>query len=634
MYSLIIFAPLFASIYVGIFNRSIDKKLASAITISGMVISTLISFYAFYDVAVLGNITHVILFKWISIASMNVNFSIYIDQLTSLMLIVVTSISTVVHIYSIGYMSSEVTQSRFMSYLSLFTFFMLMLVLSDNFLQLFLGWEGVGLCSYLLIGFYYTKKAANYASVKAFIVNRVGDFALILGVILLYTLFGAVDFDSIFANVYDFTDHKTNIFGTQFFSLEVACLLLFIGCMGKSAQIGLHVWLPDAMEGPTPVSALIHAATMVTAGVFLLARCSYIFEFAPAVKSFITVVGSITCVFAALIAICQNDIKKIIAYSTCSQLGYMFIAAGVGSYQAGIFHLYTHAFFKAMLFLAAGSVIHAVHEQNINKIGNLRKYMPITYALFVLGSFAIMGIYPLSGFYSKDLVLMSAYLADTQVGDFAFRMGIIGAFCTAIYSVKILLRVFHGKQIFKTSRKSLESGKVMIYPLYFLAIGSVAAGYIGYKILNIKTPIHGLFKKSIYVREYEIGEHANILIELLPLFVSIAGAIVGFLIYSSNISKYIAKSFNPIFRLLENKFYFDKIYEIMIVNVSDKFAKILKFLDKNFIDFIGPGFFSKISVDLSWCLSRFHNGIINNYAYLMVTAIGIGLTIIMYNFAL
>ena len=634
MYIWIVLLPLLASIYTGLLNRSIANKKACTITTVSMLVSCGISIIAFFKVAILNESVHIIIANWLNSGYLKVNWAIYIDELSALMLIVVTSVSSAVHIYSSSYMKEDPAIARFMSYLSLFTFFMLMLILSDNFLQLFFGWEGVGLCSYLLIGFWYKKNTANLASIKAFITNRVGDFAFIIGILTIYNTFGTLEFAPIFEITQTILAKRNIIiFGINMPLVEFICFLLFFGCMGKSAQIGLHIWLPDAMEGPTPVSALIHAATMVTAGLFLVARCSFIFEYAIYVKSIILVIGAVTALFAALIAIAQSDIKKIIAYSTCSQLGYMFIAAGVGAYQGSIFHLYTHAFFKALLFLSAGSVIHVMHQQNVEKMGGLRKYMPVTYAFFWIGSLALMGIFPFAGFYSKDLILVSAYLSETPTGDFAFRLGVLAAFCTSIYSGKIIFKVFHGNCPAKINKNELrEPEKLQLFSLIFLAIGSIVSGYLGYKILDMETPIHGFFKKSIFLREYDIGEHAPILIEYIPMITALGGIMVSYLIYSTSLSKRIAKSFGPMYNIVHNKFYFDEIYDCLFVKATDKLAKICKSMDKNIIDFLGPTLFSKFTLSSSEKTKYIHNGAINFYAFMILSSIVLVLTLLVYKF--
>ncbi|WP_333024092.1 NADH-quinone oxidoreductase subunit L, partial [Wolbachia endosymbiont of Pentidionis agamae] len=433
-----------------------------------------------------------------------------------------TTVSLIVHLYSIGYMKSDNGKSRFFSYLSLFTFCMIVLVVSDNFLQLFFGWEGVGLCSYLLIGFWFQKYSANNAAIKAFIVNRIADFFLLIGILLIYYTFHSLEFTEVF-NLSDLLDsQKIRAFCCEFNAIHIICILLFIGCMGKSAQLGLHVWLPDAMEGPTPVSALIHAATMVTAGVFLIAKCSPLFELSHISRNLIAIVGLATAFFAATVAITQNDIKKIIAYSTCSQLGYMFMACGFSAYNIAIFHLMTHAFFKALLFLGAGNVIYSLHhEQNIQKMGNCWKKVPYTYALMLIGFLALCGIFPFAGFYSKDLILEHAY----DVNKFAFLIGLIVAFFTAFYSWRLILLVFHSER--KCKSNVCEAPKIMLLPLIILAIGSIFSGFWGSNVLSIDNNV--FWKSSLIVAEHH--EIDNLFLKLLPMLISLAGILFACSIY-------------------------------------------------------------------------------------------------------
>ena len=477
---LVIFLPLIGSIFT-YFGKSIGNLFSQIFSCSMVVLSALMSFFIFYDGLINGNYGNYLIFEWINSGNLNVNWSIKIDPLSSVMIMVVTTVSALVHIYSIGYMSHDPHKPRFMSYLSLFTFSMLCLVVSDNFLQLFFGWEGVGLCSYLLIGFWFKRETANNAAIKAFIVNRVGDLGLVIGIFIIFLIFKTLNFEEIFLLVPEFTKTDLSIFGGEFNAITLICVFLFIGAMGKSAQFLLHTWLPDAMEGPTPVSALIHAATMVTAGVFLIVRCSPIFEYSQFAMNLVAIIGMITALFAASVALVQNDIKKIIAYSTCSQLGYMFFAAGVGAYHISMFHLFTHAFFKALLFLGAGSVIHAFHEeQDITKMGGVWKKIPYTMALMLIGTLALTGFPFLSGFYSKDAIIEFAFLKGTAVGYYACSVGVFTAFLTAIYSWRLFFKTFLGKYNNKSIpiEKTHESPLVMIFPLIILAIGALLAGYI------------------------------------------------------------------------------------------------------------------------------------------------------------
>ena len=628
----VVFFPLLAGIINGVFGHCYSKNTASLIASAFLVLSAIFASYIFYYTGLNEEILHILLVKWFTIAGIDINWAIYVDQLTCIMFIVVTYVSAIVHIYSIGYMSDDHNLAKFLSFLSFFTFFMLALVSADNFLQLFFGWEGVGLCSYLLIGYWYTKPSANDAAIKAFIVNRVGDFAFILGIILLAIYTEAIDFTSVFAKAKELTEPQFSVFNHTFTILDAICLLLFIGCMGKSAQIGLHVWLPDAMEGPTPVSALIHAATMVTAGVFLVARCSYLFEYSSVVLNIVAIIGAITCLMAATIAIAQSDIKKIIAYSTCSQLGYMFLACGVSAYQAAIFHLTTHAFYKALLFLSAGSVIHACHEQDIFKMGGLRKKMPITYLNFWLGSLAIIGIFPLAGFYSKDAILESAYLAG-DIGQMVYTIGIIAAILTAIYSIKIIILTFHG--VTRLDQKSFEhvheSGAVMNLPLFLLGIGSVFAGIIGHYLLSMDA-MHGFFRKSLFFQEKHAHQELALWVQFLPLIVGVTGLFLGITAYRDKLYLAISKWFNLLEKLFSNKYYFDEIYNFIIVKPIGILSKLTNLFDQKAIDGFGPTGFARLTRIFGWGVSQIQTGYIYNYALYMILAIVICITYLVINF--
>ena len=476
---LIILLPLLGSI-LGYYSKPLGDRFSEIIPTLLVIASAILSAIVFYRGIIFDEYSNYIIFEWIKSGSFKVNWSVNIDPLSSVMLVVVTSVSSLVHIYSIGYMSHDPHRPRFMSYLSLFTFSMLMLVVSDNFLQLFFGWEGVGLCSYLLIGFWYKKESANNAAIKAFLVNRVGDFGFAIGIFLIFYFFGTVNYNEVFVKASELTVKEINFLGFNVNLITLICLTLFIGAMGKSAQFLFHTWLPDAMEGPTPVSALIHAATMVTAGVFLVVRCSPLFEYSQIALNFVAIIGMITALFAASVALVQNDIKKIIAYSTCSQLGYMFFAAGVGAYHVAIFHLFTHAFFKALLFLGSGSVIHAFKdEQDIRLMGGVWKKLPYTWLLMLIGTLALTGFPFLSGFYSKDAIIEFAFFKNTTIGQYAMTIGIFTAFLTAIYSWRLFFKTFHGSYNNKTLpiEKTHESPLVMLVPLVLLSIGAIFAGY-------------------------------------------------------------------------------------------------------------------------------------------------------------
>ncbi|HJD56184.1 MAG TPA: NADH-quinone oxidoreductase subunit L [Rickettsia endosymbiont of Pyrocoelia pectoralis] len=612
---LIIALPLASALINGLFAKKIDKKLAQLIGTSFLSLSAFFAAIIFNHAGLNGNIIHIKLLPWLEIKEFKVNWSIYVDQLTSIMFIAVTWVSSVVHIYSLGYMAEDKGLVRFLSFLSLFTFFMLMLVSADNFLQLFFGWEGVGVCSYLLIGFWYSKESANKAAIKAFITNRASDFAFILGIITIIFYCGSANYKEVFSSAELLSNTKIL---SQFSILDVICLLLFIGCMGKSSQIGLHIWLPDAMEGPTPVSALIHAATMVTAGVFLVARCSYLFEYSPIILQFITIIGGVTCLFAASIAIMQSDIKKIIAYSTCSQLGYMFLACGVSAYNSGIFHLVTHAFFKALLFLSAGSIIHAVHEQDIFKMGGLHEKMPITYGNFLIGSLALIGIYPLAGFYSKDSILEAAYSS----GSFMFIFGIAAAVLTAMYSMKIIILVFHGKtRLDKAAfEHAHEPAKVMNTPLILLVTGSFFSGMIGYYLLSIDKP-NGYFHESLFnLHIYKLLiSHPPLYIKLLPMIVGVVGIVMGAVIPwpRHEVQKNNRKGW--ISNILRNKYYFDEIYNYLIVKPINCLANIFYFIDQKIIDRFGPNGFARSVNCFSVLTGKTQTGYIFNYTLYIVS---------------
>ncbi len=568
------------------------------------------------------------LFNFINIGKFVADWEIYLDSLTALMFVIVTLVSCVVHIYSIGYMHHDKSLARFMSYLSLFTFFMLVLVSSDNFLQLFFGWEGVGVASYLLIGFWFKKHSANNASIKAFITNRIGDLALILGIALIYLTFQTINFQEVFSLICHKAGDNFTLFGKNISNIDAICLLLFIGAMGKSAQIGLHVWLADAMEGPTPVSALIHAATMVTAGVFLLVRCSSLFEASPLALNVVTFVGAATALFAATIAITQTDIKKIIAYSTCSQLGYMFFACGLSAYSSAIFHLATHAFFKALLFLSAGSVIHALHhKQDITKMGGLAKKLPITCAMMWLGSLALAGIPPLAGYYSKDAILEFAFVSHNPFGKFAFYMGIASAFLTAFYSWRLLYLVFHAKTRLDnhTFEHAHESPKIMLIPLFILAIGSIFSGYFGYKYLNLASATQNFLLEAIMssfnkFSLYNEMHHLSIFIKILPLAVGVVAIFLAWLLYifATNLPQKIAKKFNFFYKISFNKWYFDEIYQAVLIKPLFYLAKFFaKIIDIIIIDGIIKAL-AKICSFASMGCSKIQNGIISNYATIFI----------------
>ena len=635
MVYLLIFFPLLGSV-LGYFTKSLGDRYSELITTFLVVISAIFSGIVFYNGIVHDIYGNYKILNWISSGNLQVNWSIYIDPLSSIMLVIVTSVSSLVHIYSIGYMSHDPNKPRFMSYLSLFTFSMLMLVVSDNFLQLFFGWEGVGLCSYLLIGFWYKKESANNAAIKAFLVNRVGDFGLAIGIFLIFYYFGTVNFSEVFVKAVNSIDKEINFLGFNTNLITIICLSLFIGAMGKSAQFLFHTWLPDAMEGPTPVSALIHAATMVTAGVFLVVRCSPLFEYSQVALNFVAIVGMITAIFAASIALVQNDIKKIIAYSTCSQLGYMFFAAGVGAYHVAIFHLFTHAFFKALLFLGSGSVIHAFKdEQDIRLMGGVWKKLPYTWVLMLIGTLALTGFPFLSGFYSKDAIIEFAFFKGTSIGYYAMVVGIFTAFLTAIYSWRLFFITFHGNYNNKSIpiEKTHESPLIMLLPLIILALGAVFAGYF-FKEMLIGQHYLDFWKKSIFFAK-EI-EHLHLPLWLLlatPVLVVVAIPLSYYLFIKNTSILDGLKKFNaPLHNFLLNKWYFDELYNFL-------FVKSLKFIgfflwkkgDQNTIDRYGPDGFSKTIKFFSNKAVKFQSGFIYDYAFVMLLGLSCLLTYLIIN---
>ncbi len=582
-YAFIPLLPFAGFLIAGLFGKYLKEK-AAYFPIAGVLGAFMLSVSAFFDVAG-GAQLNENFYSWISIGALHVNVGFQIDQLTAVMLLVVTTLSSLIHIYSVGYMHGDRGYARFFSYLALFTFFMLVLVMANNFLLMFVGWEGVGLCSYLLIGFWYEKKSASDAGIKAFVVNRVGDFGFVLAVLLIFITFGTLDFSEVFAAVPTSVGIGTyHLFGGEISIITLIALLLFLGATGKSAQLPLYVWLPDAMEGPTPVSALIHAATMVTAGVFMIARCAPIFSLSPAAMNTVAIVGGLTAVFAATIGLVQNDIKRVIAYSTISQLGYMFLALGVGAFSAGIFHLTTHAFFKGLLFLASGSVIHALSgEQDMRKMGALKSRIKITHAVFIIGSLALAGIFPFAGFFSKDEILWSAYNAS-GLGRALWLLGVVGALMTAFYSFRLIYLTFYGRSRMnhEVEHHVHESPKVMTIPLMILAFFSVTIGWIGMPGAIID---HANFFGDFLAPIFPHAEHAaaeSHWLELGLMAASVAVALAGirgaYAWYVKNPSRpaYWAEKYHGAYTLLLNKYYVDEIYNAIFVNgVVHKTAKFL-----------------------------------------------------------
>ena len=630
----IIFLPLLGFLFCFLLGKQFNYKVYQISTTSILFLCTLFSWIIFIQFINNKETEIIFILNWITSGNFIVDWSIRLDTLTAVMFIVVTTVSACVHLYSIGYMEEDPSKIRFMGYLSLFTFFMLVLVSSNNLLQMFFGWEGVGLASYLLIGFWHHKDSANKAAIKAFVVNRVGDFGYAIGIAGIFYIFGTISFDSIFSEVDQFSEHQIQFLSFSFPTLDFLCFLLFIGAMGKSAQLGLHTWLPDAMEGPTPVSALIHAATMVTAGVFLVARMSPLYEFATFTNLFITFIGAATAIFAASIALTQNDIKRVIAYSTCSQLGYMFFAAGVGAYNASIFHLTTHAFFKALLFLSAGSVIHAMHhEQDMRKMGGLFKKIPFTATMMWIGSLAIIGFPYLSGYYSKESILENAFYASNGIAYFAYLVGILTALLTAFYSWRLLFLTFHGENRSnnKTYDYAHESPLVMTAPLFILAIGSIFSGifFADYFI--------GYYKKEFWDNAILLTESSHKYLPLTQSLISKSAVAIGILvcvlIYSNNLNRAKNLSYNldPLYSLSKNKWYVDELYHKVFVLTFFKLANFFwKKGDEKTIDGLGPNGVSWIISKSSSYVSLFQSGYLFHYAFAMLGGLVIILTWFLY----
>jgi NADH-ubiquinone oxidoreductase chain 5 len=592
----IVLLPLFGFISGILFGRFLNVCF---ITTFYLFLSLCFSIFFFWDVLTTGVIYKINIGTWIDVEFLYISWAFLFDSLTSIMLIVVTFISTLVHLYSIEYMESDPHLPRFMSYLSLFTFFMLILITANNFLQMFVGWEGVGLASYLLINFWFTRIQANKAAIKAMLANRVGDFALLIAIFSLYYIFGTLNYEIIFNLVPTYINLDFNIQSFQFSVIDTICILLFLGAMGKSAQLGLHIWLPDAMEGPTPVSALIHAATMVTAGVFLIARCSYLFEFSPLALNLVLIIGSATAFFAATTGLFQNDMKKVIAYSTCSQLGYMIFSCGLSSYDVGLFHLSNHAFFKALLFLGAGAIIHAVNdEQDMRKLGGLQRLLPFSYAIMLIGSLALMGFPFLTGFYSKDTILEVAYSKYTVLSLFAYILGSLAAFCTSFYSIRLLYLVFlsipNGNK--KILTNAHEPSWKMYLPLCILSFFSIFIGFLTKDIfIGFGTNFWGgaLFILSNNYSLVDI-EFISIFFKLLPLLLSILGATGSFFLYANKLNLFYFlkqnKYFYFIYIFFNKKWFFDRIYTEII---TQNFLKIsyhfsYKHIDRALIEQFGP----------------------------------------------
>jgi NADH-quinone oxidoreductase subunit L len=651
LYKAIVFLPLIGSIIAGLFGRQIGAKASEYVTTGLMVIVAVLSWIVFFNVALAHGEGHEVIkvsvLRWIQSGGIDVEWSLRIDTLTAVMLVVVNTVSTLVHVYSIGYMHHDPHRPRFFSYLSLFTFAMLMLVTSDNLLQMFFGWEGVGLASYLLIGFWFKKPSASAAAMKAFIVNRVGDFGFILGISGVFVLFGSINFETIFAAAQTYLPHEgaesteavINLFGMNLdkaHAITAVCLLLFMGAMGKSAQFLLHTWLPDAMEGPTPVSALIHAATMVTAGVFLVARMSPLFELSPDALTVVTLIGAITAFFAATVGLVQNDIKRVIAYSTCSQLGYMFVALGVGAYGGAVFHLFTHAFFKALLFLCAGSVIHAVDgEQDMRYMGGLRPHIKVTFWMMILGTLAITGVgipgtmLGFAGFFSKDVIIESAYASHSAVSGFAFTLLVIAALFTSFYSWRLIFMTFFGKP--RASADVMhhvhESPMVMLFPLILLAVGAVFAGVVfeGYFFGHEYAEF---WKGALFTAEHnEILEefhHVPLWVKWSPFVAMVTGLLTAWYMYikSPSTPKVLAEQHRVLYQFLLNKWYFDELYDFLFVRSAKALGRFFwKKGDIGVIDAYGPNGVAAGVAGLTQKVVRLQSGYLYHYAFAMLIGV-------------
>jgi NADH-quinone oxidoreductase subunit L len=648
MYQAIVFLPLVGFLIAGLFGRSIGAKASEYITSGLLIVSAVLSWISFFDVAIGESEAFTVpVLRFIESGALQADWALRIDPLTAVMLVVVNTVSALVHVYSIGYMHHDPHRPRFFAYLSLFTFAMLMLVTADNLVQMFFGWEGVGLASYLLIGFWYKKPSANAAAIKAFIVNRVGDFGFALGIFGVFVLFGSVNLGTIFANAQTFLpaegvehgDVALNFLGYALdphTALNIVCLLLFMGAMGKSAQVPLHTWLPDAMEGPTPVSALIHAATMVTAGVFMLARLSPIFELAHGALLVVTFIGALTAFFAATVGLVQNDIKRVIAYSTCSQLGYMFVAIGLGFYSAAIFHLFTHAFFKALLFLGSGSVIHAVSdEQDMRKMGGLRKHIPTTYWMMIIGTLALTGVgipatvIGTAGFFSKDAIIEGAFVGHNAMAGFAFAALVVAAIFTSFYSWRLIFMTFHGKPraTADVMHHVHESPPVMLVPLFVLAVGSLFAGFIFHDWF-IGHEYEHFWQGSLFTLPDNHILHdfheVPMWVKLSPFIAMLIGFFTAwqFYIRSPETPKALADRHRGLYLFLLNKWYFDELYDFLFVNPAKRLGRFLwKKGDGWLIDGFGPDGVSARVIDVTQRVVKLQSGYLYHYAFAMLIGV-------------
>ena len=620
---------------------AMGTRSAEVITTALLFISMVFAWVSFVQVGLGGQDAHVMVANFFTVGSLKVEWALWINTLTAVMLVVVTTVSALVHLYSIGYMSEDPYCPRFFSYLSFFTFAMLMLVTADNLVQLFFGWEGVGLASYLLIGFWYHKPEANAAAIKAFVVNRIGDFGFALGIFAVFLMTGAVDLETVFAQAPSLVGKSIHFLNWDVDALTLICLLLFMGAMGKSAQFLLHTWLPDAMEGPTPVSALIHAATMVTAGVFMVARLSPLFDLAPNAQAFVTFIGATTCVFAATIALVQNDIKKIVAYSTCSQLGYMFVAMGVGAYSIGMFHLFTHAFFKALLFLGCGSVITAMHhEQDIRNMGGLFRRLPFTYVTMVVGSLALTGFPLTAGYFSKDAIIEAAFVSTTSfglVGTYAYLCTTAAAALTAFYIWRLIFKTFHGRPHDQAHYDAAqESPLTMLIPLGALMAGCFLAGW-PFEGLFVGPGVEAFFRDSLKFSAgnhiFEEMEHISQLISVIPTIMMAIGFAVAWEFYIRNPSLPVelARQQAPLYRFLLNKWYFDELYDLIFVRPTFWLGRVLwRYGDGWLIDGFGPDGVSARVVDVTRNVVRLQTGYLYHYAFTMLIGVAAAVTWFMF----
>jgi NADH-quinone oxidoreductase subunit L len=635
MYQAILLLPLVGAIFAGFFGRLVGARASEVVTTTLVLVTALLSLLAFYQVALQGQEERIEMLRWIDSGALKSAWSLRIDTLTVVMLVVVTTVSGLVHLYSVGYMEEDPHRSRFFAYLSLFTFAMLALVTADDFLQLFFGWEGVGLASYLLIGFWYHKPSACNAAIKAFIVNRVGDFGFALGIFAVFTLFNSIQYDTVFASAPAEVGKTMEFLGCQVDALTLICLLLFMGAMGKSAQFLLHTWLPDAMEGPTPVSALIHAATMVTAGVFMVARLSPLFDLAPIALDVVAIIGATTAFFAATVGFVQPDIKRVIAYSTCSQLGYMFAAEGVGDYGGGIFHLFTHASFKALLFLGAGAVIHALHgEQDMRRMGGLRKVMPFTFAIMLIGTLSITGFPFTSGYVSKDAIIEATYAAHTQVGNYAFVLTLLAAVLTAFYSWRLIFLTFEGKP--REPKEVLEHAHeppwTMGVPLVLFALGALVLGEV-FRHLFIGGDEAGFWRGSLVTHEAAHHE-VPVWLAYAPTVAMLLGFATAWYFYITNplVPFGLAKRFRGAYLFLLNAWYFDALYDAIFVRPAMRLGRFLwKTGDGTIIDGIGPDGVSARVIDIAKGAIKLQSGYIYHYAFAML--IGVAAIITYFLFA-